>query len=419
MRRFCRNRLWMGVLAVFALLLGAAAVQAKPLEIIYWHTYTDQHEAGLMKIIEGFNASQDKYKIVAQPQPYAEFAAKVMQATRIGAGPDFVNMFPSDAINYIEAGLVVDLAPFINDPEIGIPGFKERMAPSHYAEITQWGEDHIYMFPFTMTGEVLYYNKTLFDKYGLEAPRTWTELEEVSKVIYANEGIPGFGSDSIIDTYQCLIMQAGSGYIDAATKTITIDEQIAKEKLAWLTQGIKEGYFRLVGEDVFFSNPFGSQAVASYIGSSAGVSYVELAVGGAFEVGCVPIPQEGPVKYISQWASSLVCLSPTQERARGVYEYFKYLASTENVVQWAKVLGAVPVFFDAVQTSEFQEFAQTNIAIKALVEEMEYTGMLPSIKGAHNVRTEIDRMVQRVALGVMDIDTAYDAFIKASQAAIR
>ncbi len=35
---------------------------------------------------------------------------------------------------------------------------------------------------------------------------------------------------------------------------------------------MKSGDFRLVGEDVFFSGPFGSQAVASYIGSSAGVA---------------------------------------------------------------------------------------------------------------------------------------------------
>lgn len=397
----------------------APTLEAAPLEIIYWHTYTDQHEAGLLRIIEGFNNSQDQYKVVPQQQPYGEFDAKLMQAVRIGVGPDMVNMFASDAINYISNGLLVDLAPYINDSEHGIPGFKENMNQGLYAEITQWGEDSIYLFPFTMTGEVLFYNKTIFDKYDLEAPTTWTELEEASKVIYENEGIPGFGSDSITDTYQGLIMQAGSGYIDADTKTMQIDEAIAKEKLEWFTEGVNAGYFRLVGEDVYFSNPFGSQAVASYIGSSAGVSYVELAVGDAFEIGCVPIPQEGPVKYISQWASSLVCLSRDDEHARGVYEYFKYLSSTDVLADWATVLGSIPVFYDAVQTDKMQQYVSENMAAKALVAEMEYAGMLSSIPGSHNVRTEIDKMVQRVALGVMDVDSAYEAFIQASQNAIR
>ncbi len=408
------------LVVILALFVGfTQSLEAAPIEIIYWHTYSNQHEAGLLRIIDGFNASQDKYKVVPQQQPYGEFQAKLMQAVRIGVGPDIVNMFPSDAINYISDGLMVDLAPYINDPLNGIPNFTEKINPSLYAEVTQWGADSVYLFPFTMTGEVLFYNKTMFDKYGLEAPQTWTELEEASKIIYENEGIPGFGSDSITDTFQGLIMQAGSGYIDAETKTIQIDEAIAKEKLNWFTDGVRAGYFRLVGEDVYFSNPFGSQAVASYIGSSAGASYVALAVGEAFEVGVAPIPQEGPVKYIAQWASSLVSLSRDDEHARGAFEYFKYLSSRDVLVDWAMVLGSVPVFFEAVETEKFQAYAQGEAAIKALVEEMRYAGMLASVPGAHNVRTEIDKMVQRVALGVMDTDAAYDAFIKASQAAIR
>ena len=419
-QRTSNTLLAVALLVTLSLFVGyAPTLQAAPLEIIYWHTYTDQHEAGILRIIDGFNNSQDEYKVVPQQQPYGEYDAKLMQSVRIGVGPDISNMFASDAINYVTNGLIVDLAPYINDPVIGIPTFREEINEGLYAEITQWDEDSIYVFPFTMTGEVLFYNKTLFDKHGLEAPTTWTELEEASKVIYAKEGIPGFGTDSITDTYQGLIMQAGSGYIDAETKTMQIDEAIAKEKLEWFTEGVNSGYFRLVGEDVYFSNPFGSQAVASYIGSSAGASYVELAVGDAFEIGCVPIPQEGPVKYISQWASSLVNLSRDEERARGVFEYFKYLSSTEVLADWATVLGSVPVFYDSVQTDRFQEYLSDNLAAQALVAEMEYAGMLASVPGAHNVRTEIDKMVQRVALGVMDVDSAYDAFIQASQNAIR
>ena len=45
-----------------------------------------------------------------------------------------------------------------------------------------------------------------------------------------------------------------------------------RKKLNWFADLVKSGDFRLVGEDVFFSGPFGSQAVASYIGSSAGVA---------------------------------------------------------------------------------------------------------------------------------------------------
>ena len=152
-------------------------------KIVYWHSYTDQHEEKFLELAAAFNASQDEYELVAEQQPYSEIDSKTMQAVRNGTGPDLVNMYPSDAVNYLNEGRLVDLSVYINDPEIGIPNFKDNVPAGQYSEITQWG-DGIYVFPCTTAGEVLFYNKTMFDKYGLEAPKTWTELAECSKIIH-------------------------------------------------------------------------------------------------------------------------------------------------------------------------------------------------------------------------------------------
>ncbi len=393
--------------------------EGDPITIVVWHTLADQHEAAFQKVIDGFNASQTKYVVVAEQQPWNEFDAKLMQATRNGTGPDVTSMWPTTAIQYITEGLLTDFAPFINDPKTGIPGFKESLAPGLYEEITQWGENSIYLFPLTGTGEVLFYNKTMFDELGIPAPKTWSDVEAYSKLIKEKKGIPGFGSDSITDTFLCLIKQAGSDYIDAKNVVINMDRNIAIEKLNWFGDGVKNGYFRLVGDDYYFSNPFGSQAVASYIGSSAGVSYVFAAVGDKFEVGCVPIPQEGPVKYISSWGIGDVCLTKDPEKARGVYEFLKYYRQNEVLIQWGADFGAIPYYLDALKTDQFKDFADTNIAIKALAENLHYAGMLPSILGTAGVRIRLDEMVQKVALGTADAATAFDDFVKAANAELK
>ena len=356
--------------------------------------------------------------------PYGEYDAKLLQAVSTGTAPDFVGMFPSEAINFIEDGYAFDMSVFINDPEIGMPNLETELAPGVLQGIKQWGMDQIYLIPSGMTGEVLFYNKTMLDELGLTPPTTWTEVETVSKAIYEAYGIPGFGTDSITDTYQTLVMQAGSSYIDVENKTMSIDRTIGIEKLNWFANGVKEGYFRLVGEDMYFSNPFGSQAVGMYIGSSAGVDYVYAAIpaegeAGYFEVGATTVPQEGPVQYISNWSNGEVCLSKDEEHARGVYEFLKYFTSPEVSVEWAKAFGSAPAFKAAIESPEFVEFASTNIALKALTEELQYAGFLPSIYGTDTVRTEIDKMVQSVALGVTDAETAFDAFIEASNAALQ
>lgn len=70
-------------------------------KIVYWHAYTDQHEEKFLELAAAFNASQDEYELVAEQQPYSEIDSKTMQAVRNGTGPDLVNMYPSDAVNYL------------------------------------------------------------------------------------------------------------------------------------------------------------------------------------------------------------------------------------------------------------------------------------------------------------------------------
>lgn len=403
---------------------AADASAGEKIQVITWHTLTDHHLASYQQIIDNFNASQDTYEVVAQQQTYGEYDAKLMQAVSAGNPPDVVSMFPSEAINFIEDGFLYDMAPFINDPETGVANFESDMVAGVYDSIAQWGEGSIYIYPGTMPGEVLFYNKTMLDELGLSVPTTWTEVESVSKAIYEAYGVPGFGTDSAIDTWQSLIMQAGSDYIDVENKSIAIDRTIGIEKLEWFANGVKEGYFRLVGEDFYFSNPFGSQAVGMYIGSSAGVDYVYAAIPaegeeGHFEVGAAPIPQEGPVGYIGNWSGGNVILSKDEEHARGAYEFIKFFNSVPTSVEWAIAFGSVPVFSDARNDPAFQEYAESNIAIKALSEELPLAGFLPSIYGSDTVRTEIDKMIQSAALGVTDAETAYDEFVTAANAALQ
>lgn len=392
-----------------------------PIEVVLWHTLTDHHQAALDGIIADFNASQSQYVVVAEQQPYAEWDAKLLQAVRTGTGPDFATMFPSDAINYMTDGYLYDMTELVNDPETGIPNLKEQTAPGLYEEITQWGDESVYLIPVLYGSEVLYYNKTMLDELGLSEPKTWTDIETCAKAIYERYGVAGFGTDSITDTFQGLVMQAGSDYIDVESNTIAIDRDIAIEKLNWFANGVKEGYFRLVGEDYYFSNPFGSQAVGMYVGSAAGVDYVYAAIPegeGHFEVACCPIPQEGPNKYISSWGTTYVCFSKEEASARGVLAFLKFLTEKDTLIKWATAFGSAPARKEAIEDPAYQTYADTNIAAKALIAEYDYIGYLPSVPGAATVRTEIDKMVQAVALGLSDAETAFDAFVAACNAAL-
>ena len=185
----------------------------EPIEIVIWNTWSDHHVEAFQQILDDFNAEHPNITVIQQPQPLADYSAKVMQAVREGEGPDIINTFPSEAANYIDEGLIVNLSEYIDDPEIGIPGFEDMLPAAAYETVTQW-DGNVYLLPLALYGEVFYVNKTLFDDLGLAIPTSWKELEEAGLVIYEETGKPAFGFDSEIDGFQVLIMQNGSGYIN-------------------------------------------------------------------------------------------------------------------------------------------------------------------------------------------------------------
>ena len=381
-------------------------------EIVLWHTLTDHHAAKLQEIVDRYNATIDDYVIVLQAQPLQDYEAKVMQAVRNGTGPDIVFAFPTAAANYLEDALIVNYSEFLDDETIGIPDFKDSLPAAVYDEITQW-DGNVYLIPVLKTGEVLFYNKTLLDSLGFDAPETWSDVEEISRAALAETGKPGFGFDSVIDGVTALIIQAGSGYIDADKKEVVFANDIAAGRLQWFGDLVKEGVFRLVGEDTYFSNPFGSQAVAMYVGSSAGYEFVLSAIDGAFDLGITGLPQEGPNKYASSWGSNLMIFKSTPEKEKAAYEFIKYFISPEVNAEWVVAFGGVSPYYATQEVDVHKDYIANNPVAEALMKTLENVGYLPSITGSTTVRNELGKAAEEVATGLKE---ALQALIDAANA---
>ncbi len=363
----------------------------EPVTIKVWNTYTYHQQEAFQEMVDSFNKSQDKVTVIYEPQAYQDYDSNLLMAVRNGTGPNISNRYPSSAAAYIEENLLVNLTPYINNDKIGIKNFKENLVGKVYEEITQWGEDSVYVFPIIITSEVLYYNKTLFDELGLEVPKTWEELAEVSKVIYEKKGIPGWGSDSETDTMIDRVVQLGSGFIDAKNKKVSVDEKAFTQALEWYLTGLKEGYFRLAGSDYYHSGPFTQGNVASYIGSSAGSGYVLPYAD--FEVGVALIPQSGNVKFAPAWGGGLVAFDKTPEENLASYLFLQYCLDDEVLAKWAIEFGAAPCTKSSIATSTFQAQAANDIVTRALIETTECINWVPSVAGADDVRNAFGKAV--------------------------
>ncbi len=393
-----------------------APAASGPATVTVWHTYSGTHAEVYQSIVDEFNESQDDVVVEALPQPFADFDSKVMQAVSAGNGPDIIVSSPGGAAQYIDAGLVADLTPYVKDPETGVADYATDIVESRQAAVSQWGGEQR-LYPLHSTGPVFFYNKTLFDSLGLAAPTTWTELADTATAITAATGKPAFGFDDITFGVITIAGQKGSDVVNE-DGDVTFNDATFAETLDWLKGNVAAGSFRLVGGDQYFSNPFGAEAVAAYIGSAAGYPFVEMAVDGKFEVGVAPLPQEGSVKYAPEWGGDYLIFASDEAQERAAFSFVKYFTSPEPLSTWDIALGAVPVSTAARETEAFQAFAAENAAIRALVEQLPFTVSTSGSLSFQPALSELTIAIEQVLSGQATTTDALDRAETAANAAI-
>ncbi len=378
---------------------GTPDAPSEPVEVVVWHTFSDHQLEAFEAIVNDYNASQSEVKVVSQTQAWDDFDEKLMQAVRNGTGPDIALDYAATVANYLSDGFVANLTPYITDPEIGIEGFADKVAPGIYREATQFDDaGSVYIMPVVTTGTVFYYNKTMYDELGLSAPATWDELVSCCEKIKAEKGAVGFGFDNLVDGAQILLMQSGIQYYDKAGNTVDIDAPAAVETYDWFARQIGGGLFKLQ-PDGYFESEFAAGDIAGYVSSVASAPYVEGAVEGKFEIGVTAIPQ-GDTAWAPAWNRGAIVFSSDEAAQRAAYLFLKHFTSEEVNAQWCVDFGALSAYPAVNESAKMQEYLAGDAALTALSAGLDSVGYIPAFNGSNTVREEISKALQESATGL-------------------
>lgn len=380
-------------------LLAQAQADNKTI-VTLWHTFTKGQLETMNKLVADFNATSDTIFVNAQYQPSKDVENKVMNAVTQGEGPDLFFHYASEAANYVDADnpentLVVDLAQYFEDAEIGVPNYKEMMEASVYGEATSFADGQMHILPLVRTGPILYYNKTILDELGLTVPSTWEELSETAAIIREKKGIYGYAADSLTDMMQALIMQKGSEYIDVATKEAKINNDITIDAVTWYGENVKAGNFMAAPTADYYSNDMNNQQVAMYIGSCAGIPYLFPADNG-WELGTAktPVWSDATEKWYPAWNRGFMLFKSNETTQRAAFEFLKFFSSPEANIQWCQSVTCLSPFKATQELPEYAALIAANPALQALADCLPDAGFLPNIKGASTVRNELQSMAK-------------------------
>jgi multiple sugar transport system substrate-binding protein len=145
--------------------------------------------AFLPTLVKAFNQSHPNLKIQLTLVPDAQVVQKYSQAASSGNGPDLVSTEIGTMATFTPTGWYQDITSLVN----GLP-YKKDLSTAHLGQATYNGK--IYGMPFTADVSVLYYNKGLFTKAGLnpnDPPKTWAQIESDAKQIRTKLGGSDYG----------------------------------------------------------------------------------------------------------------------------------------------------------------------------------------------------------------------------------
>jgi sn-glycerol 3-phosphate transport system substrate-binding protein len=170
----------------------SSGVSLAATEINWWHSMGGELGERLSKIAADFNATQSDYTVVPSYRgEYEESMVNTIAAFRAGQQPDIVQVYEVGTGTMMAAkGAVYPVYKLMADhgsnfdPSVYLP-----VVSGYYTDT----DGNMLSMPFNSSTPIMYYNKTVFEKAGLDPntpPKTWEEMGEFAKKIIDSGAAP-------------------------------------------------------------------------------------------------------------------------------------------------------------------------------------------------------------------------------------
>ena len=271
--------------------------------------------------------------------------------------PNLAYCYSDHVASYNRAKAVVQLDNLITDSKYGFTA-EERadFVEGYYNEGKNFGDEYMYTLPYSKSTEVIYYNKTEFEKNGWDVNKmkTWDGMIELCRQIKAKyPNCYPLGIDSEANLFIELAEQIGSPYTSAEKGNYYLfnnaeNKAFVQQFKTWFDEGLytTQTLLGTYTSSLFTSTDdgVGKRSFIS-IGSTGGASH-QYPAKGEFEVGVAPIPTygNGKLKCISQGPSLCIFNKSDAQEVLATWLFVKnYLLDPEFQVTFAQKSGYNPV----------------------------------------------------------------------------
>ena len=426
-----------------------ATYDGSEVELIFYHTMGANLREVLEKYITKFNELYPNIKIThSQVGSYDDVRDKISNELTVGNQPNIAYCYPDHVALYNLTKSVVTLDEIISskaevkraDGSTEVLGFTDEQIAdfidAYYQEGKEFEGGKMHTLPLSKSTEVLYYNKTFFDKHGLKVPTTWDEMEDVcAKILKIDPKCIPLGYDSEANWFITMTEQLKTPYTSATGDRFLFDTKENQAFVKRFAEWHKKGY--VTTEEIYgsytsglFTNQKAGEA-RSYmcIGSSAGASYqrpTKNADGKSpFDVGITTIPQaDASNKKVISQGPSLCIFNGTEQEVLASWLFVKFLTTNvEFQAEFSMASGYVPVIESVKDHPIYSKFLAnanggdniTALSAKTCLDQKDAYFVSPAFNGSSEARDQVGQLLQYCMVQyktAKDVDAMIDKAFK-------
>ena len=401
--------------SVLALAVSASAAQAQT-TVTFWHSFNNKSGEALEEIIGKYEAANPEVDVQAEyVGNYNDIVARLQAAIPSNRAPDAVILEVTRYGLFPDGGVLADLTPYFDaDP------LKDELYD--YARQIGVIGDKNYIVPFNSSTPVLYYNKDIFARAGIEGEPDLSTFEQIADAAQtvsdalASEGITGIAAPGQFARWG-LVMANGSDLIDATTGEILLDDPKTIEAYEWMASLVHDRQLASAdgvteednGRDAFLAGKVGimMNSTGNYVGARDALGE---------DLGVLPMPcNDGCAVPIGGAGIGILANSP-QEAQDAAYDFVSYAASAEANAIWFAATGYLPINRNS---------AEQPVAAEALASQPGIDVAINSLPNAHGrartpvviwMRTNEYDMWQAMALGQRPVEETLIQFAEETRA---
>jgi ABC-type glycerol-3-phosphate transport system substrate-binding protein len=316
---------------------------------------------------EAFKALLEKYK-AANPDValeysysgnYGDTATKVSAALISNTAPDVALMAAGPLYTGARNDYFIETK--LNDADLN----KDDIYPGVWDYAKYNGR--ICAVPYGISTPVLYYNKAILEKAGIDLknpPKTWTEFLQIAKTAQAKgnvSGTPdfwGFDATDVAWLFKTMLYQNENTVI--SVKGTKISPAFNDEKgveVADFWKKLTDEKVMPVGQHSNAEKKFLAGNLAFLVATSARIA--RWSKDPSLQIGAIPMPYfKRP--SVALGGNVLVILSKDQKTKEAAWKLVKFLASKENQTTFALKTGYLPIRKSGLNLPEAKEAVTSN-----------------------------------------------------------